>query len=162
MKQAAKLIITVLVSIFCSFVCLISVGIYLSKTDYLEYEAEGKTDPEISNTLLTCLGDSYAGEEREGCSYYRLEIEVENNSNFGKEIYSLIFRYEAQSPEGSYSIREIQGNGFFRYWENSDYLPAGKTATIVKVICVENECEEFDLIYSNHSTKNEQRVHLKL
>lgn len=162
MKQAVKTIITVLVAIFCSFVCLIAFGFYLSETEYLEYGIEGRIDPEITAVQLTYLGESYEGNEKEGCSYYRLEIEVENNSNYGKEAYGLFFHYEADSTDSYYSIKEVEDNSPFRDWENSDYLPSGKNTTIYKVICIENECDEFDLIYSNYVTKNEQRVHLKL
>ena len=45
MKNTIKTVITVLVVVGCGFISLISFGVYLSETDYMEYEIGRMVSP---------------------------------------------------------------------------------------------------------------------
>lgn len=161
MKSVIKTVITVIVVMGCLMICLISFGIYLSQTDYMEYDIQRQISPVLKAAAAEYLGDSYNGEEKEGCSYYKITYTIENESNFGIEEASVYLRYEYTGDE-YYFIGEIDGYKPFETWKEGYYFPAGKTADFYQIICVEDGCKEFDAVYTNYKTDKEQRIHISL
>lgn len=161
MKDVIKTVITVLVVVGCCFICLLSFGIYLSETNYMEYDIECKLDPVLIKAAAECLGNSYNGEENEGCTYYKITCTFENESNFGIEESSVFLHYESTGKE-YYYVREIDGYKPFDTWKDGYYIPAGKTADFYQIISVEEGCSEFDVVCKNYITATEQRVHISL
>lgn len=157
MKNTIKTIITVLVVVGCGFICLISFGVYLSETDYMEYEIGRMISPVIKNAEAEYLGSYYNGEEEEGYSYYKVGLTIENNSNYDLEENELTIHFE--TFQGGYSyLREYEEENFFDLWDNGRYYPAGKKARLYKIVRVEEGCTEIDAVYKNYETDEEQRI----
>lgn len=159
--KLVKTIITVFVTMVCVCVCLVAVAFFFVETDYSEYELTRMIPPVFHDVKAEYIGDSYEGKEEEGYSYYRLLIEVENPCNYG--MANFYFYYEGSDPDSRYGIGEIrQENDTLLYdWER-EFLPAGKMINISRIVRVQNECKEFDIIYTNWDLNGEQRVHVKL
>ncbi len=159
MNHTVKTIITVLVVVGCVFTCLLSLGFYISETEYLEYDIAGKTAPVLKEADAEYIGDSYNGESEDGYSYYRLRVEIENNSNFGIE-ESFLYIYVVNTEDNFFSIREVEEDRPFDIWKEGYYFPAGKTADFYKIVRVEDGCSELDVVYKSHMAENEQRLHI--
>lgn len=164
MKQAVKIVITVMVAICSGFVCLLAIGYYTGETSYLEYDIESLIEPVLLEAEVSDLPEEYVIENREeGRNLYLLAVTFDNPSNCGLEGYQINLRYEASDSGETYWIRE-EGENFstYRNWENGYYLPAGKQTTFYAVVSVNDGCEKFDVIYYNYQTKSEQRVPVEL
>lgn len=161
MKNTIKTVLTVLVVMGCLFVCLISFGVYLSEKSTLKYDISSIVEPVIKEAKAEYIGDSYAGEEREGCSYYNVKVTLENNSNFGLNEGYIHFIVE-NTGENNYSISKEKENRPFDVWEEGYYYPAGKTADYNMIVCVDNECKAFDVIYRNNRADREQKITVTL
>lgn len=159
MKRAVKLIITILVVIFCAFVCLFSFGYFAAETEYISYDAERMVDPVIKNVSVKELGKEYNGQTMENCSYYLLSVTMDNqNNNYGKVAYDISFRYEQVDDENYYYVEEIEDDISFGNIDNNYYLPPGKEHVIYEIICVEDGCPKLDLVYRNYEMDTKQRV----
>ena len=146
MKQIIKTIITVFVALVCSFVCLIAAGVYMVEAEYTDYEVAYLVAPTIKNAQITYLGDSYNGKEKEDCSYYLLTVDLDNSTLGAWDEYSAYFSYDTASSGDYYYVNEAdlglsEGQGY------GDYYPAGRQITVKKVLCVENGCTGFDIIF---------------
>lgn len=161
MKSTIKTVITVLAVLGCGLICLISFGVYLSETEYMEYDIGRMVDPVLVEARAEYIGENYGGEAEEGYSYYRVRTVIENNSNIGLNEFSINLHFE-NAPEEYYYIREIKEERPFDVWKEGRYFPAGKTADYYKIVCVENECNKIDVVYENYETKTEQRIHITL
>ncbi|MGN0377735.1 MAG: hypothetical protein ACI4ED_08870 [Suilimivivens sp.] len=161
MKNAIKTVITVLVVIGCIFVSVISFGIYISETNLMEYDVKNLIDPVMKEAEAEYIGKNYNGEEKEGYSYYKITCTLENNSNFGISEGDIYLQYKNAEDE-YYHIIKTEEDRPFDIWKDSYYFPAGKTADFYQIICVEDECNEFDVVYVNYKTQAEQRIHINL
>lgn len=159
--KLVKTIITVFVTTACICVCLAAVVFFFVETDYSEYELTRMIPPVFHEVKAECIGDSYEGKKEEGYSYYSLLIEVENPCNYGMDAF--YFYYDGSDSDSRYGIWEVgeEGDMPLSEWER-EFLPAGKTINIKRIVCVQNGCEEFDMIYTNYYLKEKQRVHVKL
>lgn len=153
-KQTVKTIITVLVGVFCGFVCLAALGFYLGATETLTYEMEHAINPEITKIEATNLGNSYMGNRSEDCTYYRLAIGLSNESNYGRRDNSFYFWFESEAEYEYYSVSRVTTENPDFY--NGDYyIPAGRDGVIYEIIRVENGCEAVRVNFNNYYTNEE-------
>ena len=160
MKNTIKTVITVLVVVGCGFISLISFGVYLSETDYMEYEIGRMVSPVFKEAEAEYLGNSYTGEEEDGYSYYRVKIVLENNSNYGIDEASLNVHFTM--PKEELYLKEYEEVAPFDIWKEGRYYPAGQEALFYKIVCVEDGCKEIDVFYQNYQTDEKQRIPVTL
>lgn len=161
MNQTIKTIITVLVAVGSCFVCLLSAGIFISETDSLKYDIERLVNPVMTDARVNYLGESCEGRTEEGCSYYLLTVTLDNQYNYGREESGIYFVYDSYSgDQGGYRISEVSDDFLLNSLNEGYYYPAGKASVYRRILCIENGCREFDIIYSNYYTDEEQRLHV--
>lgn len=156
MKNTIKTVITVLVVVGCGFISLLSFDLYLSETDYMEYDIGRMVSPVLKEAEAEYLGNTYNGEEEPGCSYYKVKMVIDNNSNYGIEEASLNIHFTKSKEE--YFLKEYEEDSPFDRWKEGRYYPAGTEAQFYKIVCVEDGCKEIDVVYKNYSTNEEQRI----
>ena len=161
MHNTLKTVLTVLVVATCGFIWLISFGVYLIETDYMEYDVERMVSPVLKEAQAEYLGDSYNGEKEEGYSYYRVSITIENNSNFGIDEASMNIHFETGDGSARY-LRECEESSPFDTWKEGRYYPADREAKLYKIVRVEDGCNIIDAVYKNYETDAEQRVSITL
>ena len=149
MSRVLKTIITVLVAVGCIFVCLISVAVYFVKTDFLEYDISRMVEPATINAQVTYLGDSFQGKKMDGCSYYLLTIEMDNETIVGWDDYGVYYSYEPSASEAYYYVNEVYDDNRFYNQGYGYYYPAGKKAIVQRVLCIEDGCQGFDLRFGS-------------
>lgn len=163
MNHVVKTIITVLAAVGCSFVCLLSVGFFFSETDFLKYDVERMADPVITDAEIQYLGESYEGEQEEGAAYYLLTVTLDNQYNFGREESGIYLGYDSYfGDQEIYMVRDVSDYSLLYSLNEGYYYPAGKTSVYRRILCIENGCQEFDIVYSNYYTDEEQRIHVNL
>lgn len=161
MKQTVKTIITVFVALFFCIAGLVGAILGYNKIQYLEYDAGNLTDPLISDIRITCLGESYQGDSREGVSYYQMAITLDNQSNYGKTSSNIYFYCNPLPADSFYYIEVLSDIGSFSY-ENANYLPAGKEGTIYKILMIEDGCESFQIVMNHNNTDQTQTYLVEL
>lgn len=162
MNQVIKIIITIFVAVASVFTILLSFGMFLSQAEYLHYDLEYMIDPVLVDADIEYLGETYQGMEEEGSSYYLLTVSMDNQSNYGREDYGLSFRYSSDVEDEYFWIREVYIDSDIQRTNSGRYLPAGKKSKIQRIICVEDGCKAFDVIFTNYRTDKEQKVHVEL
>lgn len=154
MKQAVKIVMTILFSMCCCFVMLIAAVYYFSSRDSVAYDVQSMAVPQIKEVQAEVIGDTYQGETCEG-TYYKLFILLENPSNSLKGSYDYYFDYLDKTGEYFGGVREMK-NGLYDSNIGLNVLPAGAAGVITKVVRVDNGCSEFSLVISSHLAKEKQ------
>lgn len=159
--KLVKTIITIFVAGVCACVCLFSVGYFFTETDYTEYELVRMVQPVFHDVKAEYIGDTYGNRTEEGYSYYRLLFEIENPCNYGMDYF--YFYYEGPEHGMSYSVWEVNESSdtLTSEWEK-EFLPAGKTTNISRIVHVQNGCKEFDVVYENWNMDGKQKFHVEL
>ena len=155
MKQAVKIVMTILFSIICCFVMLLGGVYYFSSRDSVAYDVKSMAMPQIREVQAEVIGDTYQGEAHEGTTYYKLYILLENQSNSLQESYDYYFDYMDETGEYYGGVWEMR-NGLYDSGSGLNVLPADTAGVITKVVRVDNGCEEFLLVISNHLAKEKQ------
>lgn len=161
MKQAVKIVMTILFSMFCCFVMLIAAVYYFSSRDSVVYDVQSMAVPQMKEVQTEVIGDTYQGETCEGATYYKLFILLENPSNSLKESYDYYFDYLDKTGEYFGGVREMK-NGLYDSNTGLNVLPAGAAGVITKVVQVDKGCTEFSLVISSHLAKEKQSFLVKL
>lgn len=161
MKQAVKIVMTILFSVFCCFAMLLGVVYYFASRESAAYDVKAMSVPQIKDVQAEVIGDTYQGEAREGTTYYKLFILLENQSNSLQESYDYYFNYMDITGEYNGGAWEMS-NGHYDSNAGLNILPADTTGVISKVVRVDNSCKEFLLVISNHLAKEKQSFLVKL
>lgn len=122
MKQAVKIVMTILFSMCCCFVMLIAAVYYFSSRDSVAYDVQSMAVPQIKEVQAEVIGDTYQGETCEG-TYYKLFILLENPSNSLKGSYDYYFDYLDKTGEYFGGVREMK-NGLYDSNIGLNVLPA--------------------------------------
>lgn len=160
MKQAVKIIMTILFSMFCCFVMLIGAVYYFSSRASVAYDVQSMAVPQIKDVQAQIIGDSYQGKTGQGGTYYKLLISMENASNSLKESYDYYFDY--LDSAGEYGRVIEMRDGLYDSSSGINILPADTTGVITKVVRVDNDCKEFSLVINSHLAKEKQNFLVKL
>lgn len=162
--KVVKTIITVFVAIMSLLVCLLAVSLFFSEADYLKYEAGAHIESMITATEIEYLGNEYNGKSEDGFSYYRLYVTIENNSNYNYNTNNIYLYYDSADYEGNdweyYSIIPVENT--YQGMSESNCIPAGKVATCSEVLCIEDDCKGFMIIYNNYTTDTKQTIEIEL
>lgn len=161
MKQAVKIVMTILFSVFCCFAMLLGVVYYFASRESIAYDVKSMAVPQIKEVQAEVIGDTYQGEAREGTTYYKLFILLENQSNSLQESYDYYFEYMDTKGEYFGGVVEMR-NGLYDSNSGLNTLPADTTGVITKVIRVDNGCKDFLLMISSHLAKEKQSFLVKL
>ncbi|MDE7248531.1 MAG: hypothetical protein K2N82_01305 [Lachnospiraceae bacterium] len=164
MKQAVKavkIVMTILFSVFCCFAMLLGGVYYFATKDSVAYDVKSMAMPQIKDVQAEVIGDTYQGEDREGTTYYKLFIVLENPSNSLQESNDYYFNYMDRTGEYNGGVWEMS-NGHYDSNVGLNVLPADTTGVITKVVRVDNGCEDFLLVISNHLAKEKQSFLVKL
>lgn len=161
MKQAVKIVMTVLFSVFCCFAMLLGVVYYFASRESAAYDVKSMAVPLIKDVQAEVIGDTYQGEAHEGTTYYKLFILLENQSNSLQESYDYYFDYMDTTGEYYGGVLEMR-NGLYDSNAGLNALPADTTGVITKVVRVDNECKNFLLVINTHLAKEKQSFLVKL
>lgn len=161
MKQAVKIIMTILFSLFCCFAMLIGAGYYFSSRESVSYDVQSMAVPQMIDVQAEELGDTYQGKTGQGVTYYKLLITMENTSNSMKESYDYFFDYRDKTGEYYGGVMEVR-DGLYDGSSGINILPADTTGVITKVVQVNEGCTEFSLVINSYLAKEKQSFLVKL
>lgn len=161
MKQAVKIVMTILFSMLCCFTMLLGVVYYFASRESAAYDVKSMAVPQIKEVQAEVIGDTYQGEAHEGTTYYKLFILLENQSNSLQESYDYYFDYMDTTGEYYGGVLEMR-NGLYDSNAGLNALPADTTGVITKVVRVDNECKNFLLVINTHLAKEKQSFLVKL
>lgn len=158
MNQTVKTIITVIVSVISTLIALSGLYYAVSEMQYLEYDVMRMTNPEIRKVEASYLGEAWKGEPAEEGDFYLLTISLYNPANFGMESNSVYLWYKADDY-----IREVktEESSLFSY-DNVEYIPPDKVATIYRIVHVPEGCEGFYVVQRNSNADTTQSFQVKL
>ena len=142
MSKVLKNGITVLVVAVCGFVCLIALLLYASgELKYASYELESAVKPELVSATAERIDSEALKNVRDDRDYYKVNLMLQNNSNYGYWDSSLYFTYKKPDNSNAY-IQEMEHTSAFDRWQDGRYFPAGKAAVSERIIEVDKDCRE--------------------
>lgn len=158
--KPVKLITTLLITGSCILICLVAAGSYFEEREYSDYKLKQMVQPIFHDVTAEYIGDSYGENKEEGYAYYKLLFEIENPCNYGMDTF--YFYYQSTDSAAGY-IKEIEKeeDTLIREWEQN-FIPAGKTVNISRIVRVQEGCRGFDVVYENWGISEEQRMHIEL
>lgn len=155
MNKWIRNLLIVLMILVTGVVLLFCIGLAVTGQSDIHYDLIYNTELEISDVYVENLGKSYAETEcKEGKSFYRLDIVLENDTNISVEITP--YRYTLDVEHGY--METYIDEGFF---SKAAYrvIPAGEEGIVSMIVQIPDENEYVEL-YTWQNPDNKYRVNI--